>query len=436
MAESLHGKKSPSLPSAPAGNHPSISRRMLLAGIAAADLVPAQSLAVDQSAAKESAQGQVPKSFLGNLAPIARSIHQERGFPMDYAHRGSWSSAEWRSRCRAEVQNRLAYWPRTVPLDMRVHSVAKRRGYEVRTISFAGSPHYRIPAYFLMPEGRGPFPGIVALHDHGGWFYHGKEKLVRMEGEGAFIRQYRDRYYEGRAYAEDLARRGFVVVVPDAFYCGERRLQYRHPPEELQKRIVGLRPGETEYLIAVNDYLREHVPTLHIWLSYCSTLWFGIVNYDDRRCVDLLASLPEVDANRIGCLGLSGGGFRSTYLAGMEPRIRASVITGWMTSLPTTLDLPSPVHQYMFEPFGLHAYLDHPDVAALSAPDCAIFVQNCARDHLFTRRGMEKAISKIQSVYADLKYPDRFSSRFYDVPHQFNVQMQQDAFQWLEKGLK
>jgi hypothetical protein len=172
-----------------------------------------------------------------------------------------------------------------------------------------------------------------------------------------------------------------------------------------------------------------------MWLSYCGTLWFGIVNYDDRRCVDLLASLPEVNADRIGCLGLSGGGFRSTYLTGMEPRIRASVITGWMTSLPTSLDLPYAVHTYMFEPFGLHAYLDHPDVAALAAPGCAVFVQNCARDRLFTRRGMETAISKIQAVYADLQHSERFTSRFYDVPHEFNIGMQRDAFQWLEKWL-
>jgi cephalosporin-C deacetylase-like acetyl esterase len=161
----------------------------------------------------------------------------------------------------------------------------------------------------------------------------------------------------------------------------------------------------------------------------------GIVNHDDRRAVDVLASLPEVDAGRIGCAGLSGGGYRSTYLSGMEPRIRASVITGWMTSLPTTLDIPYSVHSALFDAFGVHAYLDHPDIASLAAPDAAVFVQNCAQDRLFTRAGMDAAAEKIRAVYADLKRPERFRSKFYDVPHQFNVEMQEEAFAWLEKWL-
>lgn len=164
--------------------------------------------------------------------------------------------------------------------------------------------------------------------------------------------------------------------------------------------------------------------------------WGGIINYDDRRAVDLLASIPEVDKHRIGCAGLSGGGFRSTYLAGMEPRIKAAVITGWMTSLPTTTDIPYPVHRDMFDPFGVHASLDHPDVATLAAPECAIFVQNCGRDRLFTREGMDRAIQKITAVYSDLKKSDRFEGKYYDVPHQFDVQMQEDAFNWLERWLK
>ncbi|MCX6624649.1 MAG: hypothetical protein NTY38_27030, partial [Acidobacteria bacterium] len=134
--------------------------------------------------------------------------------------------------------------------------------------------------------------------------------------------------------------------------------------------------------------------------------------------------------------GLSGGGYRSTYLTGMEPRLRASVITGWMTSLPTTLEITHGVHSNLFDAFGLHTSLDHPDVATLGAPGCAVFVQNCARDQLFTRQGMESAAAKIRQVYEDLRKADRFSSKFYDLPHQFNVEMQEDAFRWLDRWLK
>lgn len=382
------------------------------------------------------AQNNQPESLLGNLAPIMSAIHEARGFPMDFAHRGKLSIPQWRDRGRAEVKRILAYSPEPVPLDISIHSVTKREGYQIRKISFAGSPFYRIPAFLLVPDGKGPFPGIVALHDHGGWFYHGKEKLVAMDGEHEAVKQFRSGSYEGRAYAEELAKRGFVVIVPDAFYWGERRLQYNQPQSTLQSQVAGLDTASVEYVRAVNRYLLERVADMHMRMSFMGMTWGGIINYDDRRAVDVLASLPEVRRDRIGCVGLSGGGFRSTYLAGMEPRIKAAVIVGWMTSLPTTIDIPYPVHRDMFDPFGVHAYLDHPDIASLGAPDCAIFVQNCAQDRLFTRAGMDAAIEKIFAVYAAAKQPERFQGRYYDVPHRFNIEMQEDAFSWLEKWLK
>ena len=260
----------------------------------------------------------------------------------------------------------LAYVPKPVPLDVRVHAVAKRDGYDVRTISFAGSAHYRIPAYLLVPTtGRGPYPAVVALHDHGGWFMHGKEKLVRMDGEHPALQGYRDPLYGGRAWAEELARRGFVVIVTDAFYWGERRLQYEQPPEALQKRIAGLTPDSVEYVRAMNAFASEQTAVLQTWLAFAGTTWMGIVSHDDRRSVDVLASLPEVDRERMGCAGLSGGGYRATYLAGMEPRIKAAVVTGWMTSLPTTLEFSRAVHASLFDAFSAHASLDHPDIAWL-----------------------------------------------------------------------
>jgi len=384
-----------------------------------------------------SAYAQQQESWLGNLAPIARSIQRERGFPMEFVSKGSLGVEEWRRRGRAEVAKALSYSPKPVPLDLKIHSVVKRDGYEVRIISFAGSAHYRVPAYLLVPTGgRGPYPAVVALHDHGGWFVHGKEKLVRMEGEHVALGNFRQQYYGNRAWADELARRGFVVIVLDAFFWGERRLQYERPPEVLETRLAGLKPEAEEHVRAMNTFLREQAAVLQTWLGFAGTTWMGIVNHDDRRSVDVLASLPEVDRNRIGCAGLSGGGYRATYMTGMEPRLKASVIVGWMTSLPTTWDIPYTVHSSLFDAFSAHANLDHPDIASLGAPGCALFVQNCAQDRLFTRAGMDTAAEKILAVYSALGRAERYQYRYYDVPHQFNAAMQEEAFAWLEKWLR
>ena len=106
-----------------------------------------------------------------------------------------------------------------------------------------------------------------------------------------------------------------------------------------------------------------------------------------------------------------------------------------LSPLHLIIVVPYSVHSGLFDAFGAHAGLDHPDIATLAAPQCSIFVQNCGRDRLFTRAGMEAAAAKIEAAYADQKHPERFQAKFYDVPHQFNTEMQEDAFRWLEKWL-
>jgi hypothetical protein len=69
------------------------------------------------------------ESLLGNLAPIAQSVHNERGFPLAHEHRGNLPFADWRRKGRAEVARTLSYAPKAVPLDVRVQATFQRRGY-------------------------------------------------------------------------------------------------------------------------------------------------------------------------------------------------------------------------------------------------------------------------------------------------------------------
>ena len=380
---------------------------------------------------------ETPEGILGSLTPIIDSIQQDRGYAYDYEHKGTLSTEAWRQRGRAAVETALSYQPKLVPLDLQVQRTVKGNGYELRVVSFAGSAHYRIPAFLLVPDkGKAPFPAVVAFHDHGASFYFGKEKIVEVPDEHPYLTVYKKTYYGGRSYASELARRGFVVLVIDAFYWGDRRVQYRDPPAAWKKATAGLDPKSSKYIDAVNEYLDDRTADLIAHLSFHGINWIGLVNRDDRRSVDLLAALPFVDPKRIGCVGLSGGGFRSTYMAGMDDRIRAAVIVGWMSTLPPIGHIPYTTHSDMYDAFGLHAVLDHPDVATLGAPQCAVFVQECRRDRLFTQQGMADAVAKIRNVYAKEKHPEKFRAETYDAPHSFNIPMQEDAFTWLERWLK
>jgi dienelactone hydrolase len=164
--------------------------------------------------------------------------------------------------------------------------------------------------------------------------------------------------------------------------------------------------------------------------------WPGVLLWDDLRTIDYLASRPEVDAQWLGCVGLSLGGYRSFLLAALDPRIKVAVDVGWMTSFGSQIRRHI-VHTVglTFHIAGLYRYLDLPDLAALIAPR-ALLVINGSRDSLFSPEGVRGAFEKIGACFEKAGAADRQHCRLYDAPHQFNHQMQDEAFGWLAQWLK
>jgi dienelactone hydrolase len=190
-----------------------------------------------------------------------------------------------------------------------------------------------------------------------------------------------------------------------------------------------------EDVARLNGQCRAKEQTLVKALTLAGLTWPGVVFWDDIRTLDYLASRPEVDPRRIGCLGVSMGGYRSLYLAALDERIKAACVVGFMSSVRPMMRAHLDTHSWVHYLPGLHRYLDLPDVAALAAPR-PLLVQQCARDRLFPTEGMKEAVRKIAAAYEKAGVKDRFDGRFYDVPHVFNVPMQDEAFDWLDRHLK
>jgi dienelactone hydrolase len=149
--------------------------------------------------------------------------------------------------------------------------------------------------------------------------------------------------------------------------------------------------------------------------------------------LDYLASRPEVDKNRLACVGLSVGGYRSFMLAALDARIKAAVDVGWMTTFSAQIE--NHVINSMGLTFvipGMYQYFDLPDLAALIAPR-AIAVQMGSRDGLFPTAAIEAAFAKIAKCYQKAGSPDRQRCKLFDVPHEFNAEMQAEAWDWLRR---
>ena len=147
--------------------------------------------------------------------------------------------------------------------------------------------------------------------------------------------------------------------------------------------------------------------------------------------MNYLLTRADVDSERIGCIGLSGGGNRAALLTATHSSIRAAVIVGLMTTYPALLD-HNMSHTWMLFPFGWARHGDWPDIAACRAP-LPLLVQYDLQDHLFTEEGMRDAHARLQSHYASAGRPDAYTGQFYPGPHKFDLEMQAAAFDWLRQ---
>lgn len=354
-----------------------------------------------------------------------------------------WKSLEtWKRAARPVFVRHLSYDPKPAPLTAEVIERQDRDGFTVERLRLRATSFYDLSARLLVPARRsGRAPGVVAVHCHSGRYVWGHEKVLSQPGESAVVTEFRDRAY-GRPYAEVLARRGYVVLVIDAFYFGERRLRVEDldpataPPDmrDALKVLRSLTPQTPEWLNAVNGLCSryEHLTAKTIFAA--GATWPGMLCWDDRRSLDYLLSRPEVDPQRIGVLGLSIGGLRTAHLIAADPRIKAACVTGWMTEFRHQLRSHLRSHTWMAYIPGLYSSLDLPDAAALHAPG-ALLVQQCGRDALYPMEGMKGAADKLARIYAKARIPERFRATFYDVPHSFRPEMQDEAFAWLEKWL-
>jgi dienelactone hydrolase len=334
---------------------------------------------------------------------------------------------------RRKIFDALLYRP--APVSPRPEVIDRRDcGDHVREkLVFSTTPDFRVPVYVLIPKGlKGPAPAIVDLHSHGGMFLFGKEKVIDL-GEGrnhpAMI-EYQARNYDGRPTATALVRRGYVVVTIDAFMFGERRTMI--------DADLGRGWDRSKYTMddvrTINQHCRAKEETLVKALTFAGLTWPGLVFWDDIRTVDYLASRPEVDPNRIGCLGISMGGYRALYLSALDPRIKAGCVVGFMSTVRPMMHAHLDTHSWVHFLPALHRDLDWPDVASLAAPRHLMVLQ-CSRDGLFPLSGMKDSVARIAAAYDKAGCAAHFTGRFYDVPHQFARAMQDDAFAWFDRVL-
>jgi dienelactone hydrolase len=400
-------------------------KRRTLLGFAGAGLYGQAPLDLERPSAATGADS-------GSLFPDITRLAGTGEFSHSFLSGRYKSVDEYRREGRRVLLDALAYRPLPVEPLAEVVDRVDMGEFVREKVVFSTTPSFRIPAYVHIPKNRkGRLPAIVDLHSHGGMFIYGKEKVIDFGVNHPSLTQYHKENYEGRPTATELVRRGYVVITIDAFPFGERRVMMdedgRYGWERSKYSVEDLR-----YL---NGKCRAKESTLVKSLAYAGVTWPGIVAWDDMRTVDYLVSRPEVDVKRIGCVGVSLGGYRSLLLAGLDDRIAAGCVVGFMSTARPMIRKHMDTHSFVHFIPGVHSRLDLPDVVALRAPKPLLVLQ-CRLDGLFPLAGMEESVAKLGAIYKKAGAGAAFRAKFFEEKHVFNVAMQEEAFGWLDGVLK
>ncbi|GGI67951.1 acetylxylan esterase [Pseudarthrobacter scleromae] len=295
----------------------------------------------------------------------------------------------------------------------------------------------RTTGWLVRPAGRsGPLPGVLALHCHGGNKFGGADRLVELPEQHPSAEAAQAGHYDGRALATDVARRGFAVLAHDAFAWGSRRFDLSVPPwrtasaleaRQAQWREDGVVPSDADVYNAAAGF---HEETVAKTAGLLGTSLAGMVAHDDLAALEVLARLPEVDQDRLGCIGFSGGGGRSLALAALSPRIKTYVVTCMMTTFQSLLPSYLDAHSWLLQTPGLWKLDDWPKLTARAEAE-RLLVQYALADQLFPEDGMRDAHRILKSLHR----PGAYTGTFWPGGHVFTAGMQQEALGFLSAAL-
>ena len=364
--------------------------------------------------------------FMRNLPVYADSLLADLTYPLAWGNSDIKDFGEWKRAARQKVFDCMLMPPpapasitpdsqKGSSYDVKVLYEEQRNGYKARKIEIRLSRYYTVPAYVLIPDGKGPFPAVNALHDHGAHLFIGKEKMIRpLACEDSIVIKDAEAWsagYEGQFFGDYLAQHGYVVFSADAPMWGERG-QKEGARRDRYDMIAG---NMMMYGIDLSAYM----------------------TYDDISGTEYLASMPEVDASRIGCTGWSMGAYRAWMLAALSDRVKVGAAVCWMATTDEQMGFKycrtengGFANCYP----GLRRWLDYPHIASIACPKPMLFI-NGSQDKLFPVSGVKKAFKTMHDTWKSQNADEKLETELWDMPHSCGKQVQRRVLEFFRKHL-
>jgi cephalosporin-C deacetylase-like acetyl esterase len=277
---------------------------------------------------------------------------------------------------KAKFIEALGGLPEKNPLNAKVVGTLKRDGYRVEKVIYESRPEHHVTANLYVPEGKGPFPGVIMPLGHSQ-----NGKAAGEMQRGAIL----------------LAKNGFVALVYDPIGQGER--------SQLLDKL-----GNPAIKGSTSEHTMVGVGALLVGRSTASyRIWDGI------RSIDYLVSRPEVDAKKIGCSGCSGGGTLTSYLMALDDRITAAAPSCYITSLERLFATIGPQDAEQNITGQVAFGLEHADYIFLRAPKPTLIL--ASTKDFFDIKGTWDSFREAKRVYTKLGFPERVEMIEADAGH-------------------
>ena len=308
----------------------------------------------------------------------------------------------WQGALRRKLTELVGGFPRhACTLHSQVLASHEFENYTRETIQFQSRPNMTVFGYLLLPKDFSPpGPAMLCLAGHG----RGVDDIVGIEEDGRMRTEY-------GGYQNDFALQcvahGYAALAIEQFGFGHRR--------DSAARQRGAGNSSCQPSAGAAFLLGQ---TMVGWRVY-----------DAMRALDYLATRPEIDSQRVGIMGISGGGTTTFFAAALDTRFKAAVVSGYFNTFrDSILSLSHCIDNYI--PSVLK-YAEMSDIAGLIAPR-AMFVESGTEDTIFPIEATRLAVKRAKEIFGVFGADDKLGFEAFEAGHSFHGV---GAFQFLNEVL-
>lgn len=300
------------------------------------------------------------------------------------------------SELRHTVWEILGPFREKTPLNAKITGIVKKNGYSIENLIYESLPGFYVTASLFIPDNvKKPAPAILFCSGHSTGVYRLPSYQLPLL---------------------NLVKKGFIVLAFDPIGQGER-LQYFDPVK-----------GES----TIGSSTREHsYPSIQVYLTGKSVARYFI--WDGIRGIDYLVSRKEVDPNRIGVQGLSGGGTQTAYISALDERVAASAPAGYITSYKRLMESVGVQDGEQNFYHGISSGIDHPDFIEIRAPKPTLIM--ATTNDFFNIQGARETFKEAKKVYELFGKPDNIEITEDDFGHGYTKKNREAMYAFFQKHL-